>query len=232
VATFLTLCRRVAQESGTISGPLPVTVTNQSGRLAKVVEWTATAWRDIQNSRADWLWMRSQFTATTLANVATYSPSNFGVADRWGGWVVDPDGENWTLYPDTVTGKAEEGTITFISWQEWRWRYDRGTQEPSKPSFFSFKPAGDVCLGPVPDGAYVVRGDYRKSIQELEDDRDVPEMPSQYHDVIVGEGLRLLAEHDEGELHIAVGLRRYRQRYNDLMRDQLPKFSLAADPLA
>ena len=58
--TFLELCQEVADESGTVAGvPSFTTVSNATGRLAKVVRWTRNAYRDIQNERSDWKWMRT-----------------------------------------------------------------------------------------------------------------------------------------------------------------------------
>jgi hypothetical protein len=110
--------------------------------------------------------------------------------------------------------------------------YDRGVQTQGRPVHYSISKAGEFCLGPVPDDAYVVRGEYRKAPQILAANGDIPEMPARFHEVIAHYGLMLLAEHDEGNLHIAVAMRRYRELMDDLERDQLPTLEIGAGALA
>ena len=54
---FLALCQKVVRDSGTISGDRPVTVTNQTGRLGKIIHFVLEAWQEIQNDRPDCQWM-------------------------------------------------------------------------------------------------------------------------------------------------------------------------------
>lgn len=41
---YLTLCQKVARESGVVAGVQPATVTSQTGRLLKIVSWVNDAW--------------------------------------------------------------------------------------------------------------------------------------------------------------------------------------------
>lgn len=212
-----------ARESGTFPAIAPITTARPSGREGNVIAWVAEAWEQIQNESAAWLWMRRRFSGSLTAGIATYTPHAFGL-DRWADWVVDRD--NFTFYP--AGGQAQEAPLFYIAdYLDWQRRYDRGTQTPASPVAFSFSPAGEFCIGPVPDGAYVIRGDYRVTPQILAADTDVPEMPERFHKLIAWEACRLLAEQDEGELHIAVFLRRARQLRTALNRDQLPKIRKA-----
>ncbi|WP_022727223.1 phage adaptor protein [Fodinicurvata sediminis] len=220
--TFLELAQMVARESGTVSGNLPSSVTNQTGRLAKIVHWTADAWRQIQNSRASWRWMRGEFEGTTTAGTARYTGASFNL-NRWADWITDAD--SMTLYRQS-DGVSDEGPILYLPWQDYRRAYDRGAQTNNRPIHYTISPSGELCFGPKPDDAYVVRGEYRKSPQKLESDGDIPEMPERFHEAIAWYGLMLLAEHDEGQLHISVAMRRYRMLMDDLMRDQLPEVSI------
>ena len=58
--TFLELCQRVDEESGTVAGGQPTTVTGQSGRLKTIVQWTAEAYQRIQTMRSTWLWLETE----------------------------------------------------------------------------------------------------------------------------------------------------------------------------
>lgn len=225
--TFLELCQMVARESGTISGTLPTSVESQTGRLLKIVEWVDTAWRHIQNKRSAWLWMRDDFEDVTSSGTKRYTAASWNLT-RWAEWITDDD--TVTLYEQSE-GVSDEGVITYLPWYEYKTLYDRGEQTNDRPLHFSISPAGEFCLGPTPDGTYVVRGQYRKSPQTLSENAEIPEMPARFHELIAWYALVLLAEHDEGQFHVAIAQRRYRDLMSELERDQLPRITIGG-PLA
>lgn len=226
--TFLEICQMLARESGTIDGNLPLSVNNQTGRLLSVVRWTQEAWRQIQNRRNSWLWMRGEFEGVTAPGTKRYTPAAMNI-ERFASWRIDDD--TMTVYRQD-DGRADERVMLFLPWEDWKRRYDRGVQERNRPLHFTVSPAGELCIGPEPDGLYVVRGEYRKGLQPLVENDDRPEMPERFHDLIAWYGLLLLAEHDEAELHITIALRRFRDLLEDLERDQLPTAHLGGGPLA
>jgi len=226
--TFLELCQMVSRESGTASGSLPSSVVGQTGRLLKIVSWTASAWTQIQNHRNAWLWMRGEFSGTTTAPTAKYMPASWGLT-RHAAWITDDDSA--TIYLQSA-GVADEGPLIHILWKDYRQRFGRGTQVAGKPTHYAISPAGEFCLGPIPDDVYVVNGEYRKSPQSLTANSDVPEMPARFHELVAWYGLLLLAEHDEGQIHIAMALRRYRDLIGELERDQLGTILINQEPLA
>lgn len=219
---FRELCQMVARESGTVSGAQPLTVVAQTGRLGKIVFWTAEAWRQIQNRRSRWFWMEGEFDGETAADTARYTATSFSL-DRWSAWIRRPG--TLTIYLESL-GVSDERELIFMPWDMYRRTYDRGTQTSNYPVHYAISPAGELCFGPIPDDVYIVQGIYRKSPQTLEADGDIPEMPEQYHDLIAWDALQLLAEHDEGEIQIAVAVRRSRELKADLERDQLPQMEL------
>ena len=229
MATFLDLCQAVARDSGTVSGAQPVSVTGQSGRLAKIVQFTAEAWTDIQNSRNAWLWMRKEFEAVTIAGTAEYTAASWNIVDL-AAWIIE-DG-SVTLY-DQAIGPADEHEITPISWDRYRVIYGRGAQVQQRPVACTVKPSnGALVLGPAPDGVYVVRGEYRAAPQLLAANTDVPAMPVRFHDAIKFRALQLLAEHDEAPTAIATAAANYRRMLGELERDQLPQITINGGPLA
>lgn len=228
MATFLKLVQDAVRESGTVSGLLPTTVVGQSDRLAKFVAWTAQAWIEIQNERNAWRWMRGEFSAETTGGEARYTANAVGIS-RWAAWI--PRSKAMTIYKK-ADGNADEHDLEWMDWWDYKRTYDRGAQEPNNPIHWSISPADELCLGPVPDDVYVVRGEHRKSNQELVENEDVPELPERFHSVIPDYALLLMAEHDEANLHIAVAQRRYRKTRHELERDQLPTVRNGAEPLA
>ncbi len=74
MSSYLELCQAVARDSGTVSDlTAPSTVASQTGRLLRIVNWTAEAYEHIQLERDDWRWLRKEFDGSTLATVRRYA---------------------------------------------------------------------------------------------------------------------------------------------------------------
>jgi hypothetical protein len=85
---FLELCKKTAQESGTIAGlPSFNTVAAPSGRIAKLIGWVSDAWVNIQNERTDWLFRIDQFSHALSVGVGEYTGASFNLACRK--WLPD-----------------------------------------------------------------------------------------------------------------------------------------------
>lgn len=233
--TFLELAQRLASESGTVPGSgQPVTVTGQTGRLGKVVTWTRSAWRDIQNAEAGWRWMRDDFEGETLVNLDAYAGSDFGLT-RHADWLVDQrEGYGTGVTVQLASDDDDpEGELIWMDWRTFRRHYLRRPMPAAdKPIHVSVDPAGRLRLGPTPDGAYTVRGEYRKAPQELAENGDVPEMPARFHELIVDRGLEYVGTDDESMAQLPFWSERARAKMSALRRDQLPRPTLGAGPLA
>ena len=233
MSTFLQLCQDVARESGTISGINPTAVASQTGRLLKIVEWTAQAWVMIQNLHADWRWMQKTFSGTTSVGAGKYTPASFSITDLRD-WLRD---DRVTLYqPHTIfltaTGVSDEGPLREITWQQYRTRYDRGSQTNNYPSEYAISPAGEFCAGPIPDDTYTINGEYRQAAVVLVADADIPALPTAFEQIIVWQAIMLLAESDEAVEQRAAAIIKYNALLEDLQRDQLPVVSLGGSPIA
>lgn len=204
--TFLELAQSVALKSGTVPGlNQPPAVTGLTGRLAKVVYWTAEAWRLIQNDRPLWLWMLREFTGPALTGNASLEASDLGITSRFGEWVYDTESNRpsgFSIYL-TSAGATEEGYLSFLHYDEWMDNYSTGVAPTDKPQIFTVDPLNRIRLYPTPDADYTIRGRYKRDIQRLETDgAEVPEMPERFHDLIVYRALLLLAEHDESTVQL------------------------------
>tara|TARA_R110001606_G_scaffold149391_2_gene289365 strand:- start:201 stop:887 length:687 start_codon:yes stop_codon:yes gene_type:complete len=228
MSTFLQLCQKVASESGTISGTLPTAVTGQSGRLLQIVNFTIDAWRQVQNSRNNWNWMRKEFSGSLTSGTAKYTGASFSISD-FARWVSETD--SLTLYL-TATGVSDEGEITFISWSDWRKSFGRGSQTNNRPTNVSITPANELAFGSIPNDSYTVNGEYHTTAEVLVANADVPSLPERYHDIIAYKALVLLGEFDEAPTAIATAQRKYNDMLSDLERDQLPVVVVGTDPLA
>jgi len=233
MSTNLELCQALARESGTISGTNPTAVASQTGRLLKVVQWVDQASVAIQNLHADWRWMQKTFSGTTTASSAKYLPASWSITDLRD-WLRDDREIGYqphTIYL-TATGVSDEGALREISWQQWRTTYGRGSQTNNYPSEYAISPAGEFCLGPIPDDDYTVNGEYRQAAVRMTVDGDIPGMPAAFHEIIVWRALVMLAEFDEAVEQRAAAILKYNELLESLQRNQLPVVSLGGLPIA
>ena len=233
MSTFLELSQDLSRESGTVSGTNPAAVAGQTGRLLKITEWTAQAWVEIQNLRADWRWMQKTFSGDTSSGVSQYTPAAWSITDLRD-WLRDDRVSGYqphTIYL-TATGVSDEGALREISWQQWRTRWGRGSQTNNYPSEYAISPDGKFSLGPIPDAAYTVSGEYRQAAVVLAADADIPGCPAAFHAIIVWRALMMLAEFDEAVDQRTAAAIKYDGLLQSLSRDQLPVVSLGGLPIA
>jgi hypothetical protein len=76
---------------------------------------------------------------------------------------------------------------------------------------------------PQSDKAYVLRGQYRRSAQQLVADTDVPIIPEDYHGAIIHQALRNMAESDEEYDGLLPKALKYERIAYALVKDQTPQ---------
>lgn len=237
MSTFLELVQDAARESGSLAGGVNLgSVVGATGRADKVVSWVRKAWRNIQNERVDWLWLQREFIGPLSAGTARYTAASFNIT-RFREWKQDRVTTSNTSYRvftiyDTAKGPSDEGSLTQIDYETWRVRYDRSTQVQSRPTEWAISPAGELCVGPIPDRTYTIRGEYVASAQNLAADADTPEMPAHFHDLIVWEALRLMSAADEAVTALQTSNNEYNRLRFALTAEQLPKMYLAHRSIA
>jgi hypothetical protein len=233
VSTFLELVQDVARKSGTVSGTQPASVTGQSGRLLKFVNWTADAWDDIQNKHQTWRWMRKSKSFALTMGLARYAAASFGITD-FGRWADDNVRTRYfphTIY-QTSLGASDEGLIKQITYDLWRVRYGRGSGSLStnynRPVSYAISDANELCFGPIPDGTgWTWNGEYWQAAVRLAANGDIPGCPVRFHKTIVDRALMYVFEHDEAPLMRAQAEDRFKQGLFDLEADQLPRLGTA-----
>lgn len=229
---FLQLCKKTAQESGTVAGlPSFSTVAGASGRIAKLVGWVSDAWVNIQNERPDWLFRLDTFEEPLISGERFYTGTSFGLA--LAEWLPDTSTRQTMSLYDPDIGQEDEGGIRQISWNAYRQAFDRGTHDPNRPRHWAVKPDGSLSVGPKPDKPYVLRGEYKKAAQVLALDTDIPIIPSDFHLVIVGEALRLMAASDEEYQGLIPRAAQYERYRSPLVNSQTPAiYTIVGQPLA
>jgi len=227
--SYLTLSVDARQECR-VAGTGPAAVTSQTGVLKDIVDWVSQAYTEIQERHTNWNWMRSTFTVNTVSGTDTYA---YGTCTdsrlsatitrfaRW--WPLDEDGfNNMTCYL-TSGGVSGEGYLAYLPWSQFRNRYKRGTQNNGKPIHVTIDPQRQLVFGPKPDDIYTINGEYQLSPQILAADGDTPEMPTQYHRLIV---YRAMEKYGAANASLEV-FQRGGLEGNRMMRalenDQLPK---------
>ena len=236
MSTYLELCQATAKESGTVSGDgLPASVVAQTGRLAKITGWVQQAWRDIQNERDSWRWLKAEFSGETIIGGKRYTSSDMGITDRFSSWIGtgEPEEERLSCYL-TATGRTDERTMEYWPWDAFYVQFLRGAaaEKTGRPVYWTIAPDNRLVFAPTPDAAYTVRGMYRKSMQTLSANGDIPEMPERFHDLIKWKALIHLANADESMNQNPLWRLEYRDLMNALVRDQLPKVRFGGAALA
>lgn len=197
MSTFLEICQNVARECGVAQGgTYPTAVTSQTGILNKIVNWVRDSWTEIQGRPVEWRWMRVGFTVTTSAGTDTYASSDAtdeitaAAITRFRRWRIDDEDDPAKCYLQ-ASGQSGEYWLNYLPWNHFKHIYKMGAQATTQgpPSHITINPQNKIVIGPIPDGTYVISGDYERSAQTLSDNDDKPEMPSDFHNLLMYEAM-------------------------------------------
>lgn len=213
--TFLELCQRLRQEVGA-SGTGPTTVLNQSGELARIVAWIASADEDIQRARPNWNFMRASFSVQTVSGVAAYSATDCGIT-AFRDWLHN----RFKSYL-TSGGVAGEAMLYPMDYDQWYERYNRGTPVTGAPFAFTILANRSFSLAPIPDGIYTVRGEYQRSVVTLADDSSAPIYPGEYHMLAVYKAMMSYGRYTGATEVYQDGYNRYAEMMAQMEKTQLP----------
>lgn len=224
--TFLELCQMLRQEDQ-VAGSGPSSVANQTGENKSLVDWVRNSWTEIQLLHPNWLWLNGSFSFTTTTEQFSYTPVQAGIAARFNSW----DTRSIRIF-QTSLGDSNSTPLPFHDYVMYRDYYLTNTQSPGRPVISSVSPSLSLLIGPKPNAiGYTVIGEYRKGIQPLLADGDSPEMPADYHMMIVYKALMKYAR-SEAAAEIYEDAKKEFDAYKfRLELNQLPPVSLAG-PLA
>lgn len=234
MATFLELCVETASDSGTFPEGVPLAVTGNTGRQAKLVRWVNEAWRMIQTDRPDWRFMVREAELTATSGIRAFTKTALAASDEalFETWYFDERTgmQDITGYRVSV-GVADEQPLYFIPYKDFRRLYLRGTPQTGRPNRFTINTQDELVLNPVPDEDYTLNIFYRRQAQEMTDPDDTPIIASSYHRVIKWRALLLLAQHDEAVIQRDLWADEYQRLYNALLDQNLPQLRFGK-PLA
>lgn len=215
---FLELAQMVRQEAG-VSGTGPSITTGQTGEMKRIVDWTNNAWRKIQLKKQAWRWMRKSASCQTVIGTGSYPPrtsGGFNLArfDRW-------YSKTFRIYT-TAIGLSDEQFLVPMKWDDFRDTYLVGTRQTGRPLHYSIGPDEAVYLGPVPSAIFTLVGDYKASVQKLVVNADIPEMPEDFHMLIVWGALMSYGRYEAATEIYADAQNNYDEEMVLLENSQLP----------
>lgn len=228
MATFLEGVRELARECRLPSRPS--TVIDQRGDFLDIVTWYNKAWEDIQR-RHKWRWLRHTASVSTVEDDDTYAYGSFTDATsgaaitRFRCWLADSDDDPPKIYLSS-SGVGGERWLAFHEWDWFKALYRIGTQNSGQPAFITVDPSNRLVIGPAPNGVYVVTLDYIRGIQTLALNGDTPEMPADYHDLIVYAALIKYAYQEVSAESLAFAREEYKRLMSQLEREQSPNLAI------
>ena len=241
MATYLQLCQKVARECGIAGGtdlaPKPSAVTSQIGELNRLVNWVADAYKEIQEAR-NWRWLRKKFTVDTADGVNTYAfgvvtdVEDAAVITRFKAWRLNDRNNPPKLYL-TSSGVASQVFLSWTVWDNFEYLYETGAlqNQTSQPVHITVNPNDEIQLGITPNDIYTLTGSYWRSAQILAADGDIPEMPVQYHDLIMYQAMEWYGMYESAPEIIMRAQKGINRIMNQLKRNQEVPFRLGG-PLA
>lgn len=187
MATYLTGSQDVATEVGIDNGG-PSDVTTQTGEYNRIVRYYRDAYIEVQN-RTKWRWLRHPFTFNTVADDDTYAYTDVtdvtasATISRFGEWLLTS--ENTPKAYLTSSGVGSQYLLIWMPWDYFSQVYKLGTVASGAPAHITVDPQNNILIGPPPSAVYTITGEYYRSPQILAADGDTPEMPTQYHNLIM-----------------------------------------------
>jgi hypothetical protein len=221
--TFLSLARTLREDCG-ISGAenTPSTVIGQTGEMRRVVNWVKRAYREVQEKRSDWEFLRNDFSFSTIAGTQTYTRAAISLTSVLR-WKVD----TFRCYR-TSTGTTDEQWLTYVPWAAFRDRFLMSANRTlqSRAEFFTVKPDKSIMFWPIPDAAYTIVGEAWNAPDTFAVDADESVIPEECKDVILGKGMTYYAAYEAAPEVAVDGQERFDNAYTTLERDYTPPIEM------
>jgi len=213
---FLQLCQRTHDFSGLQGNFISVNNVKTGTHQALLVEAVKKSWIEIQNFRSDTEFARGVVDVTLEVGKTSYLVTDiFDNADDLRYWITD-----LFIY--------DNKPLLFVPYDSWVLQEEA---EPNEPYKFSVEPGTNTLLFSPVDAEYVISVHYRSGINKLEDNLDVPTMPSQFHYLIVyGAVMEMAMFLGEMNLYNRYALL-YAQMMGQMLRSEGPSRKVRIKPL-
>lgn len=223
---YLQLVNRARRECGAASTDLTTLQSSLVLDDKRFADWVNEAWRDIQTRKPDWDWMLENFVFSTTPGQATYSPSAANLSDH-ASWKRD----SLRVFAGST---VDEQFLSYVEYPRFRNLYEFGQQRTAqgRPIVFSIDPKKGLRLAPVPDSTgYQVDGQYWRQARDLVSDADSPDMPVQYHMLVVWQACLAYGQFESAPEVIQRATAEAGKLMGRLQLDEMPELQAGA-PLA
>lgn len=212
---FLQMAKRLHSESAN-STAAPASVASTNPRHVRYFNLLADAWRELQLER-DWRWMRSTLDATLTVDQQAYSGAALGAVGfrRWrkNDSTYSPyayrDGSPNSLWP-----------LEYWNLDDFRHLWVYRQLASSTPVAWTFDEQNNLLVGPKPSQAFKLRKEYWTAPTELVNDGDSPNMPDEFHMIVVWTALQDIAITDSAKEILVKATQRRASLYDELLIDQ------------
>ena len=224
-SNFLQLCQRTLIECGVTSDTANniTTVANQSGEVARIIDYVREAYTMIQNKHPySWVWLWHETSQLLPPGGRIFSPKN-----DWGLKVLKWDSESFKMYI-TANGVASEYFINW--WDDWRLfnqAFNRGVIPITQPNVIVERPDKSLQFDTYLQVPYTLTAQYYSSAEILVEDLDVPSMPEQYFLSIVWLATMTYAKYEEaGVLFNTTANTQYAAIMSQMEQTELPQITI------
>lgn len=178
---YLQLAQRLHRESGR-SGNGPTTAGGATKDHARLFDWLADAWRDLQSRPIDWRWMREGLDGPTALAQLAYTGADLGVSD-FGRWRMVSD--DYTVKAYLAAEPTQVWRLYWLEMDEFKRRFEDQDPAAGRPQFWSIGDDDQLMIGPQSDVVYRLKAEYHREPTELAADGDEPELPARHHMILV-----------------------------------------------
>jgi len=226
---FIELVRDLYKESGESFSGGATAVSADSSAVsydALVAGWINESWLKIQREHQNWKWLWSEFSLSLNTSDTDYSlptPAGTNSAIKWIDWSSGLTIE----VPGTPNPYWE---LRHIQHKTHPRSYRNNTQ--GKPQFCDVLPNGKLRLDRVPDQVYTLKAEGYRAPWAMANNSDIPDMPENYHKLIVYGALLDHARWEASPEQLQVAGLQMAELWKQLREDQLPTRSVVWRALA
>lgn len=232
--TYLELCKFVHRFCGSgdaLPGTAPTTTVGQTGYLYEITQWVNDAYGDIQKEQSQWAFMNRAASPLSIGPVSGSQSIAFAtIVASYPSFdallpFFHPNGTEYlTIYPSSGSA-TNTSEIYGIHYDVWRGFYDQGNAPTGKPINYTIMPDKSIGFWPIPDQNYKLAFNYRRTVDVMAADADVPIFPERYHDAIAWRAIWLWAIQRRELNMYEMAKREFETSMDQLRREQLPEMT-------
>jgi hypothetical protein len=219
---YLQLCQAVRSRIG-LHGTGPSTVVSPTDVEQDIVDAVRDAWIDIQNYREDWDWMKTTESFNTASGTTTYTTTAIaGPSNRVAKFVK---GSLW-LYSNSKWNK-----LSYLDEDTFDEMY-KNDSSSGIPFHYTILRSNQSVKMQKPNAIYACEIDYIYQPQLLAANTDTPELPVQWHNLIIYLAIQKLSASIASTSTAMEYGQAYAVTMGQMMRQQLPKKTMKTRGIA